>query len=59
MYIYIYVCVCVYIYIYIYTLKYMYGVGNGDSLQYSCLRISGTEKPGRPQSMQLQRAGHN
>ena len=41
----IYIYVYMYVYRYRYTLIHMYGVGNGDPLQYSCLRISGTEKP--------------
>ena len=30
------------------------GEGNGNPLQYSCLKIPWTEKPGRLQSMGLQ-----
>ena len=33
--------------------------GNGYQLQYPARRISWTEEPGRPQSMRLQRAGHD
>ena len=33
--------------------------GNGNPLQYSCLGISRTEKPGRLQSMGSQRVGHD
>ena len=33
--------------------------GNGNPLQYSCLENPWTEKPGRLQSMELQRVGHN
>ena len=33
------------------------GGGNGDPLQYSCLRIPWTEKPGGLQSIGLQRVG--
>ena len=32
------------------------GEGNGNPLQYSCLEIPHTEKPGRPQPMRLQRS---
>ena len=32
--------------------------GNGNPLQYSCLRIPGTEEPGGPQSIGSQRVGH-
>ena len=35
------------------------GEGNGNPLQYSCLLIPWTEKPGRLQSMGLQRVGHD
>ena len=35
------------------------GEGNGYSLQYSCLRIPWTEKPGGLQFMELQRVRHN
>ena len=35
------------------------GEGNGNSLRYSCWRIPRTEEPGGPQSMELQRTGHN
>ena len=35
------------------------GEENGYPLQYSCLRIPGTEEPGRLQSMGLQRVGHD
>ena len=35
------------------------GEGNGNPLQYSCMDNSKTEKPGRLQSMGLQRVGHN
>ena len=35
------------------------GEGNGYPLQYSCLRIPGTEEPGRLQSMGLQRVGYD
>ena len=34
------------------------GRGNGDPLQYSCLRVPWTEEPGRLQSMESQRTGH-
>ena len=34
------------------------GEGNGNPLQYSCLKIPWTEKPGRLQSMGLQRVGY-
>ena len=34
-------------------------VGNGNPLHYSCLEIPWTEEPGRPQSMGLQRVGHD
>ena len=34
------------------------GEGNGNPLQYSCLEIPWTEKPGRLQSMRSQRVGH-
>ena len=33
--------------------------GNGNPLQYSCLRIPWMEEPGGLQSMGLQRVGHN
>ena len=33
------------------------GGGNGNPLQYSCLRIPWTEEPGRLQSMESQRVG--
>ena len=35
------------------------GVGGGNPLQYSCWKISWTEEPGRLQSMESQRVGHN
>ena len=35
------------------------GVGNGNSLQYSCQKIPWTEEPGRIQSMGSQRVGHD
>ena len=35
------------------------GEGNGNPLQYSCLRIPWTEKPGGLQSTGSQRVGHN
>ena len=35
------------------------GVGNGNPIQYSCLEITRTEKPGGLQSMVSQRVGHN
>ena len=35
------------------------GGGNGNLLQYSCLKTSWTEGPGRLQSMVLQRVRHN
>ena len=35
------------------------GEGNGNPLQYSCLRISGTEEPGGLPSMGLHRVGHD
>ena len=36
------------------------GVGHGNPLQYSCLeKICWTEKPGRLQSIGLQRVGHS
>ena len=35
------------------------GEGNGNPLQYSCLRNSMDRGPGRPQSMGSQRVGHN
>ena len=35
------------------------GGGHGNSLQYSCLRISWTEEPGGLQSIGLQWVGHN
>ena len=35
------------------------GEGNGDPLQYSCLRIPWTEKPGRLQSTESQRVRHD
>ena len=34
------------------------GGGNGNPLQYSCLRIPGTEEPGGLQSMGLHRVRH-
>ena len=34
------------------------GVGNGNALQYSCLKIPWTEEPGGPQSMESQRVRH-
>ena len=33
--------------------------GNGNPLQYSCLKIPWTEEPGRLLSMGLQRVGHD
>ena len=42
--------------------KYAYsciGEGNDNPLQYSCLENSGTEEPGRLQSIVVQRAGHD
>ena len=33
--------------------------GHGNLLQYSCLEILWTEKPGRLQSIALQRVGHD
>ena len=33
--------------------------GNGTPLQYSCLKIPWTEEPGRLQSMELLRVGHD
>ena len=33
--------------------------GNGNPLQYTCLRNPKTEEPGRLQSTELQRVGHN
>ena len=35
------------------------GEGNGNPLQYSCLRIPWIETPGKPWSMGSQRVGHN
>ena len=35
------------------------GEGNGYPLQYSCQRIPWMEKPGRLQSIGLQKVGHN
>ena len=35
------------------------GEGNGNPLQYSCLKNSKTEEPGRLGSMGSQRVGHN
>ena len=35
------------------------GEGNGNLLQYSCLKIPWTEEPGRLQSMGSQRVGHD
>ena len=35
------------------------GEGNGNPLQYSCLRIPQTEEPGELQSMELQRVGYD
>ena len=35
------------------------GGGNGNSCQYSCLKIPGTEDPGGLQSMELQRVGND
>ena len=35
------------------------GEGNGNPLQYSCLKFPWTEEPGRLQSMGLQRVGHD
>ena len=35
------------------------GEGNGNPLQYYCLEIPWTEKPGRLQSMGSQRVGHD
>ena len=35
------------------------GEGQGNPLQYSCLGIPWTEKPGRLQSMQSQRVRHD
>ena len=35
------------------------GRGHGNQLQYSCLEISWTEKPGRLQSLGSQRVGHD
>ena len=35
------------------------GEGNGNPLKYSCLENSMDRKPGRLQSMGLQRVGHN
>ena len=34
------------------------GVGNGNPLQYSCLKIPWTEEPGGLQSVGSQRVGH-
>jgi len=36
-----------------------HGVGNGNPLQYSCLENLMDKKPGRLQSMGLQRVGHD
>ena len=36
-----------------------HGDGNGNPLQYSCLKIPWTEEPGRLQSMRLQRVRHD
>jgi len=35
------------------------GEGNGNPLQYSCLKIPWMEEPGRLQSMRSQTVGHN
>ena len=35
------------------------GEGNGNPLQYYCLKIPWTEEPGRLQSMGSQRVGHD
>ena len=35
------------------------GEGNGNPLQYSCLKIPWMEEPGRLQSMGLQRVGYD
>ena len=35
------------------------GEGNGNPLQYSCLKITWMEEPGRLQSMRSQTVGHN
>ena len=35
------------------------GVGSGNPLQYSCLKIPWTEEPGGLQSTGLQRVGHD
>ena len=35
------------------------GVGNGNSLQYSCMEIPWTEEPGKLQSTGSQTVGHN
>ena len=35
------------------------GEGNGNPIQYSCLKIPWTEEPDRPQSKGLQRVRHN
>ena len=35
------------------------GEGNGDPFQYSCLENPWTEEPGRQQSVESQRVGHN
>ena len=35
------------------------GAGNGNPVQYSCLKIPWIEEPGGPQSMGLQRVGHD
>ena len=35
------------------------GEGHGNPLQYYCLEIPWTEEPGMPQSMGLQRVGHD
>ena len=35
------------------------GEGNGDPLQYSCLKIPWMEEPGRLQFMGSQRVGHD
>ena len=39
--------------------RLVFGGGNGDPLQYSCLRIPGTEEPGGLQSMGSLRVGHD
>ena len=35
------------------------GNGNGSTSQYSCWKVPWTEEPGRLQSRELQRVGHN